>query len=166
VYQYWNIPDNVINQIIIILREAIGDWEYIWEYIINTLAREYGEPSILFFHHNDSLNSRGSCLIFLKNQVQIDRRLDLIELSFRLIDGEIRQRRIINSFDIVLAPDEAIYELNYRLREGGVGYQYENGVMIRMDSQFIHAEITKKKITVSTRLRAIFRRGRGVSVSA
>jgi AbiJ N-terminal domain 4 len=148
VYQYRNIPDKVINQIITILREAIGDFEGIWKIIINALEMEYGEPSILFFHRNDGLDSRRSCINFLKNHVDIDRRLDLIELSFRLIDGEIRQRRIINRFDIKLAPDQAIFELNYRLREGGVGYQYEKGVMIRMDSQFIHAEITKKALSL------------------
>jgi len=37
---------------------------------------------------------------------------------------------------------------NYRLREGGVGYQFENGVIIRMDSQFVHAEITKKALSL------------------
>jgi hypothetical protein len=41
-----------------------------------------------------------------------------------------------------------ISELNHRLREGGVGYQYENGVIIRMDSQFVHAEITKKALSL------------------
>jgi hypothetical protein len=49
---------------------------------------------------------------------------------------------------IKIDPDEAISELNYRLREGGVGYQFENGVIIRMDSQFVHAEITKKALSL------------------
>jgi hypothetical protein len=47
-----------------------------------------------------------------------------------------------------MTPDEAIAELNYRLREGGVGYQFENGTIIRVDSQFVHEEITKKALSL------------------
>ena len=34
-------------------------------------------------------------------------------------------------------------ELNARFREYGIGYQYENGEMVRIESQFIHAEVVK-----------------------
>lgn len=34
-------------------------------------------------------------------------------------------------------------ELNARFREYGIGYQYENGEMIRIESQFVHAEVVK-----------------------
>lgn len=38
---------------------------------------------------------------------------------------------------------EAIEETNIRFRENGIGYQYENGQIIRVDSQLIHAEVVK-----------------------
>lgn len=38
---------------------------------------------------------------------------------------------------------EAIEETNTRFKENGIGYQYENGQIIRVDSQFIHAEVVK-----------------------
>lgn len=138
VYQYIRIPESVINQIIMILGDAFGRYEKPWDFIIRALAREYGDPSILLCQKYDpsSLDARISCLEFLRNQMDIDRQLDLIELSFKLIESNYQN------------PGEAIHELNYRLKEGGVGYQYENHFIIRMDSQFIHAEVTKKALSL------------------
>ena len=40
-------------------------------------------------------------------------------------------------------PDSAIDELNIRFKEAGVGYQFEQGELIKVDSQFIHSEVVK-----------------------
>lgn len=45
--------------------------------------------------------------------------------------------------NITQKPDDAINELNYRFREHSIGYQYENGQIIRIDSGFIHSEVIK-----------------------
>jgi hypothetical protein len=39
--------------------------------------------------------------------------------------------------------DEAIGELNSRLKEHGVGYQFTEGEMIRVDSELLHSEVIK-----------------------
>ncbi|RLC17483.1 MAG: hypothetical protein DRH93_17590 [Deltaproteobacteria bacterium] len=39
--------------------------------------------------------------------------------------------------------DQVIEELNARFLESGVGYQYVEGEIIRVDSQFIHSEVVK-----------------------
>jgi hypothetical protein len=116
---------------------TIGNAGAIWEYIIKALAREYGDPSVLLTKIFDpsTLDPRRSCLEFLRKQ-EIDKQLDLIEFSCTVIQNNTYQ------------PESAIKELNYRLKEGGVGYQYENGVIIRMDSQFVHAEITIKALSL------------------
>ncbi len=38
--------------------------------------------------------------------------------------------------------------MNGRFREHGVGYQYENGQIIRVDRQFVHAEIVKPALVL------------------
>ena len=38
---------------------------------------------------------------------------------------------------------DAVEELNERFKEHGVGYQFTNGQIVRIDSEFIHAEIVK-----------------------
>ncbi|SOE91854.1 hypothetical protein SAMN05414139_04537 [Burkholderia sp. D7] len=42
-----------------------------------------------------------------------------------------------------ITPEDAIDELNERFREHGVGYQYESSEILRVDSEFIHAEAVK-----------------------
>jgi hypothetical protein len=70
--------------------------------------------------------------------------LDLIELSFRYIDRVVRvippHRRELYGF---VDPDEAIAELNGRFREHGIGYEYANGEIIRVDSKYLHVEAVK-----------------------
>jgi len=86
-------------------------------------------------------------------QIDIDRKLDLIQLSFKIINQDFWKRYLRSldfkeRFGIKIEPDDAIFELNYRLREGGVGYQFENGVIIRVDSQFVRTEIIKNALSL------------------
>src|ERR1019366_1526163 len=46
--------------------------------------------------------------------------------------------------------DSAVTELNARFREHGIGYQYESGEIIRVDSQLIHSEVVKPALTLLT----------------
>jgi hypothetical protein len=48
--------------------------------------------------------------------------------------------------------DRAVFELNARFREQGIGYQYESGKIIRVDSQLIHAEVIKPALALLTAL--------------
>lgn len=77
--------------------------------------------------------------------------LDIIELSFQVIDRDVRGTPAYGhtlSADITQDPDDAIAELNHRFREHGLGYQYENGIIARVDSQFTHAEIVKPALAL------------------
>ncbi len=47
-----------------------------------------------------------------------------------------------------ISPDDGIAELNHRFREHGVGYQYESGAMIRVDSQLIHSEVVRPALSI------------------
>ncbi|HLO51750.1 MAG TPA: hypothetical protein VK211_25280, partial [Kamptonema sp.] len=115
----------------------------LWNEIHYYLARELG----LFNLGSKGENYCYQCQSFLLNKdTPIDNILDLIEVTFRYIDKEIRE--LLQSYqykdhlqDIRQLPDEAISELNHRFREHGIGYQYNNGQIIRVDSGFIHAEV-------------------------
>jgi hypothetical protein len=78
--------------------------------------------------------------------------LDIIELSFRNIDRVVRnsqQYRYLGvSRGVTQTPDEAIEELNARFREHAIGYQYSNGILIRIDSQLVHAEVVKPALSL------------------
>ena len=80
---------------------------------------------------------------FFLRENNIEKVLDTLELSFRFIDGPAREWQYANPHDASKIADEAIEELNYRFREHGIGYQFSNGQIIRMDSELIHAKIVK-----------------------
>ena len=65
-----------------------------------------------------------------------------IELSFKVINTDVRQNewQFERAGGVIQKPDDAIRELNARFKESGIGYQFEGGELIRIDSQFIHSE--------------------------
>ena len=75
-----------------------------------------------------------------------EKAIDVIELSFKCIDNYVRDNPTI--FNASISPDEAIAELNHRFQEHGVGYQYESGQIIRVDSEFIHSEVVKPALSM------------------
>jgi len=70
--------------------------------------------------------------------------LDLTELiAFKIKEHDDRflKRQILQGIDIIAYTE--INEVNYRLREAGIGYQLENGKLTRVDSFFVHNEVVK-----------------------
>jgi hypothetical protein len=88
-------------------------------------------------------NPFAKCQVFLLTAPTID-ALDLIEVTFSFVDSAIRMlhpgRR--EQFGLI-EPDSAIDELNGRFREHGIGYEFEGGKIIRVDSKYLHAETVK-----------------------
>lgn len=145
VYQYVTIPQELRVQVIQILEDSFGNnLPAFCELLHRGLSREYG-----VFRLGGQLDPDEVAVFnFVLTTEETDKVLDVIELSFgRIIDDIIRNdpyrcrgRR--------LSPDEAIHELNCRFREHGVGYQYESGQIIRIDSQLIHAEVVRPALQV------------------
>jgi len=155
VYQYDEIPRPFRIQIIHIWDDAIGRWyapdgyfgsgrtspaNQFWSLIQSTLARELG----VFTLTGAVAGPVQQCKSYLL-AADIAGALDIIELSFRVIDRGVREldRYQIDDAKITQAPDDAIEELNDRFREHGIGYQYVDGILVRLDSQFAHAEIVR-----------------------
>jgi hypothetical protein len=154
VYQYTNLPIEFRRQVIYIWLTAIGPYitdrffnyeplvNRVWRKIHDLLARELG----CFNLGTTSQNPFEQCMYFLLDKdTSIENILDLIELTFRYI-GEVIPKLLQdpqNSGELkgLQPPDEAINELNHRFREHAIGYQYNNGQIVRVDSGFIHAEV-------------------------
>jgi hypothetical protein len=143
VYKYDELQQTLRRQIIFIWKDAIG-WENSeWELIHNTMARELGVS-----HLGRGGNSFfGACQDFMLN-TKTEEAIDFIEISFRFIDKCMRE---ISPYDksrlrLKQEPDDAIKELNYRFKEHGVGYEYINTKIIRIDNEFIHHESVKPAI--------------------
>ena len=159
VYTYDEIPTPFRIQIIHIWAEAIGPYydyggyeferkmenNFAWTYIYKVLCKELGLMSLGSKH----LNPQEQCIDFIQS-ANTDNALDIIELSWKFIDIEIRnmdeyQRKMRG---VQQTPDDAISELNQRFFEHGLGYQYQGEKIIRVDSQYVHEEVVKAALTL------------------
>ena len=133
VYQYEIIPQPLRVQIVHILRDALEEESYTlnYKYLHDALCREYGVFSL-----GESYSDYEAVFNFFLRTTEIEKAIDVIEVS--LGHPEIRPSNI----------HDAIDELNYRFREHGVGYQYESGKIIRVDSQLIHSEVVQPAMSM------------------
>ncbi|MGO9264341.1 MAG: STM4504/CBY_0614 family protein [Candidatus Binataceae bacterium] len=165
VYQYDDVPHSLRVQIIHIWRGTIGqcsrsnrhsygfgqrppnsdDW---WNEIHSVLAREKG-----LFELASADNDLDRCAHYLLSATNVEDILDTIEVTFRRIQNLAKldkgqwQLEAVRR-DLEQRPNDALAELNFRLREAEVGYQFENGEIIRIDSQFVHAEAVKPALSL------------------
>ncbi|PKG42834.1 STM4504/CBY_0614 family protein [Psychroflexus sp. MES1-P1E] len=155
IYTYDSIPEHLRVQIVHIIKDAIGvvihgrknEPEEVYEFIHQTLCREYG---IFSLGDRYRKNDEDNVLNFLLTTKNNEKVIDVIELSFKYIDRIIKP-----SYDeyelntrVEIKPDEAIEELNERFKEHGIGYSFDGSEIIRVDSTYAHAEITKPTISL------------------
>ena len=152
VYQYDNIPHELRVKVILITTEAFGPTYYItgtpynpdgvdeiYAFIDKTLRHEYGTFALVQDAHTDRDAVEG----FFLQTLEIEKAIDVIELLFQFIDPSAY------GFDTLkIAPEESITELNHRFREHGVGYQYESGQIIRVNSQYLHSEAVQPALKI------------------
>ena len=148
VYQYETIPEALRIQILHIWSDVYGPDDIYknsiraYRHINNMLCREYGRFRL--GEGNSLFESVRRFFLYTKNT---KRAIDVIEVSFQYIDKTVRGRTDL-FLDRKISPDDAIKELNYRFQEHGVGYQFESGQIIRIDSQLIHSEVVKPALSM------------------
>lgn len=85
---------------------------------------------------------------FFLHEEDTEKALDVIELSFRVADRLARDYQYRKLNNPSKSIDDAIAELNARFKEHGIGFQYEEGELIRVDSQMLHAEAVKPALVL------------------
>ncbi|MEJ8555323.1 STM4504/CBY_0614 family protein [Tepidibacter sp. Z1-5] len=145
VYLYDSIPQKLRNQILHIWNYAIAnDWEA-WEFIHDTIARELGLITIVKDYYS---NKKEGCIKFLLNHENTEETIDIIELSFVIIDVLKKNDPYAQRCNRKQKPEDAIDELNHRFKENNIGYEYINGKIIRIDRALTHSEVVKPAIKV------------------
>lgn len=151
VYVYDKLPHGLKVQIVHIIRDAIGVDNYgsikalkLYELIHHTLCKEYGVFELV---ENESSDELAVFNYFLR-EASVELSLDVIELCFRIISFIDDDRDYLYSTQRKIEAEDALLELNERFREHGVGYQFESGEIIRVDSEFIHSEAVKPTLAV------------------
>ncbi|TDK65986.1 STM4504/CBY_0614 family protein [Sapientia aquatica] len=152
VYTYDSLPQPFRVQVVHIIRDAFGIDHYSSNYakksyqlVKDILCREYGLFELVPHPRSDE----DSVFKFFLAEQSVERALDVIELSFRVMVGNIQNNREYARNTIrTISPEDAIVELNNRFKEHGIGYQFESNELIRVDSEFLHAEAVKPTLTV------------------
>lgn len=155
VYQYEQIPNSLRVQVHQIALEAIGlPSRYarggggdlgndIWEMIEKVYLREKGLDAVAHDRH------AGDRLLAYMRACSTDDWLDLLELIGVAIQVANDQSPYWqDDWGVTEGSDKAIEELNYRMRQAGLGYQLEAGRLVRVDSQFVHAEVVKPALSL------------------
>ncbi|UPT70584.1 MAG: hypothetical protein M0D53_16155 [Flavobacterium sp. JAD_PAG50586_2] len=153
VYSFDDIPQTLRVQIVHIIRDTIGVDKYAneaasaYKFIKNTLCREYG---VFDLGKSYREGDQEQVLNFLLQTKSTDEVIDVVELTFRFIVKIILPKYQQYSYNtsVKLKPEDAVAELNERFKENGIGYSFENGEIIRVDSTYIHSEITKPSIAL------------------
>jgi len=151
VYTYDEIANPLRVQIVHIWTDTLGkgnQWyegevRHAYEFIVNTLCREYGVfklPGAKEYGDRDYINELAN--FFLQTE-DVENALDVIELSFRVIDRSTRGWSYLRRNNASEIADKAVSELNGRFKEHGVGFQFIDGEIIRIDSELIHSEAVK-----------------------
>jgi hypothetical protein len=153
VYVYDKIPDTLRVQIIHIWDYALGNiLEYddellhvkkMYRLIVGNLCREYGMFTLASYTREETRNFRYELQAFFLSETDHRRLIDTIELSFMTIDQKTRNNNYKNAGNPDQIADNAINELNQRFKEHIIGYKFEDGLIIRIDSELLHSKIIK-----------------------
>jgi AbiJ N-terminal domain 4 len=149
VYVYDHVPQKVRVQVVQILRKGLGPYyvngypeptaqgyDFLYDFVCEELGEHESSPM-----EYDSKDR--AFLEWLEQEQNIDYWVDAVEMALQYIDVIIRSKwEYLSSNNFIhIHPDEIISELNARLQEAGVGYEFSKGSMFRKDSEIIHRDV-------------------------
>ncbi|MBU9641075.1 STM4504/CBY_0614 family protein [Burkholderia gladioli] len=151
IYVYDPIPPQLKVQIVHIINDSFGVGGYpdvvekLYHDIVDILCQEYG----VFRLVPNTVDPRDILFEFITKEKDTDRILDAVEVCFRAIHIYIRDDfNYRHNSTRKLSPDDAINDLNTRFQESGIGYRFEAGEILRVDSEFAHSEIVKPTLSL------------------
>lgn len=158
VYVYDKLTQPFRVQVVLILRDMLGNIQtahfggvvpdgpyHAYKLLVEALRREYGWFRLVKDTRTDEYQTE--LISFFMGAETIEHALDVIELATRYADRGTRSFDYLND-DFDERVDNGIAELNARFREHGIGFQYEDGELIRLDSDLLHAETVKPALTL------------------
>lgn len=161
VYTYDHLPEFLRDQIAQIFTDCIGPgWKGVignyflspdppnanhsWRLITKTMNKEV--QSFRYFPDKRGY-AYDKCMNYIRRDSDLNGVLSLIETcgrvmySFAITDARGGTRRADRG--ATADPGEGLAELNERFLHHSVGYQFENGQIIRVDSQYVHTEVVR-----------------------
>lgn len=147
VYIYDNLPTSLRIQIVHIWNESIGVVSShtgirIWENLERVIMKEHRLVRV-----GSTRDAVANCHNYFVN-AGFHEAMDVLQLSCRALENIVNNAPpgMAKVYGFTNMPEDTIGEINDRLREDGLGYRYEDGQIMRVDSEFIHAEVVKEAL--------------------
>ncbi len=149
VFQYIELPRPFRVQVLQIIEETLGspatsNSPVVAPYVqvAQILCREYGVKSLTI--SSKPRDAHPDTMDFIEGQTNIERVLDGIELFCRCIENRDNIfQDLLTYYSDKMQPVDAINELNARFLEHSIGFQYQSGEIIRIDSKLLHSQVVK-----------------------
>lgn len=155
VYHYANASNKLRIQLVKIIFDAFGSQKEYWsggqrchsaasmafQTIFELISKEYGEQQIQGCTSGDHYWIER---VFI-NEGRIDRFLDLLEVLCTTLLTKVNKNQhiFVQQAGAKQKPQDAVNEINERMKRDGFGYEYIDGIIIKVDQGFVHAEVTK-----------------------
>ena len=144
VFAYDFLPESLRVQIVHILNKAVGDDSHKYSgqnYCFNTIREILCEEHAIFSLDRNAQGPRNEVVNYFIDLENVDYVLDVIEIAFKVILAAANDLAFKTYSRPKITPNQAVEDLNYRFKQHGIGYQFVSGQLIRVDDEFIHAEI-------------------------
>lgn len=140
VYIYDSFPSTFRNQVFYIIEEVVDqNNEIYWTSLHRTFAKEKGIKFLGRHTYLDSSNCKLNIESYVSNSNEVD-FLDFLDYIFHYFYEEAKD---YSDFYFSEKVEEAIRDLNFRMKQHNLGYEFVNGEIIRIDSKILHAEVIK-----------------------
>ncbi|MEP7728666.1 STM4504/CBY_0614 family protein [Marinomonas primoryensis] len=173
IFEYNKLPEKFITQLHYLLRNTIGDYQPTAPYgsqssdydglciYSNVIEQICEEHALIEFIQGET--NRDSSLDLIIRFLRLNNNnviaLDLTERLFFLLENNFKKSVIKRRYtqgssplnsqkSIEIIVSEAIHLLNERFKQNNFGFRYEDGILIRIDSEYIHSEATRPALTL------------------
>ena len=164
VYIYDQAPAQLRHQIGVALSEGIGSFTISDPYSVNSyrpddtvaydcwkeIDRACRKEVFPYLRYIDDKHFMHRVMAAIEGIAEIDEWLSVVEICCKIMSVLVdTQHAFVDRTDSDAA-EAAIAEINRRFDQHRVGYQFENGWIIRKDSALMHAEVIKPALALLT----------------
>lgn len=152
IYRYDDLPHKLRVQITHIWAEVFGNWydfdsagpQEVYGGLVDFLRKEKG---VYRLSNGVSDDRQQELISWFTGETEMDYCFDAIERSCLIMERYVAERPGLFK-QATAHPNHAIAEINARMLEAQVGYQYQHEQLIRVDSLFLHKETVIPVLTL------------------
>ncbi len=148
-YCYDYLPDELRTQVLFVLDRLFKGNKDMSDGVVSILREEYGLRQIAHGYSRRTYQNVNSELeVFIELEEDVDKVIDAIELSFRIVENVLGDVFLYKVREPEEYFKEAVSDLNYRFKEHSIGYQYDSGIIFRIDSEFMQSEVVEDVVNL------------------